>query len=405
LAIGEDGRSLLKQTLLDFIDPYKELSLYIHIPYCSSKCSYCSFYSITALKSLDDYHKKLVSELKQLVSVREKGFKTVYIGGGTPSLLSLEQLKEILEVVSSLGFAQEVTLEVNPQDLVENYLQLSEVGLSRISVGIESLDENSLKILGRKTSLEDLKRALKIIKKFKREKVFKVNCDLINSIPTQTKESALNDIEKLINLSEADHISLYNLSIEEGTFLAKQIKNDLLTLYDEDYQAEVLKDSWQLLKKLGFEHYEISNFALDENHRSMHNSLTWELKDYVGLGCSAVSTINSCRITGNIGINNYINSDNFSTYTFEKLEKYTLLEEYLMVRLRTKEGLDKKDWLQNFNFDFDLLLNNSIKQTLLPLETLYNNSTSNFALTEEGFMLSDAIILKFIDALDVLLDS
>lgn len=320
-------------------------------------------------------------------------------------MLSIEQLKEILEVANSLGFAQEVTLEVTPQDLVEQYLQLSEVGLNRISVGIESLDENSLNILGRKTSLETLKRALKIIKKFKRENIFKVNCDLINSIPTQTKESALNDIDSLINLSEADHISLYNLSIEEGTFLAKQIKNDLVTLYDEDYQAEILKDSWQLLKKLGFEHYEISNFALDENHRSMHNSLTWELKDYVGLGCSAVSTINNCRITGNLGINNYFKSDNFSTYTFEKLEKYTLIEEYLMVRLRTKEGLDKQNWLKRFNFEFDLLLTNSIKETILPLTSLYNNTFTRFALTEEGFMVSDAIILKLIDALDVLLDS
>jgi oxygen-independent coproporphyrinogen-3 oxidase len=284
-------------------------------------------------------------------------------------------------------------------------LQLSEVGLNRISVGIESLDENSLNILGRKTSLETLKRALKIIKKFKREKVFKVNCDLINSIPTQTKESALNDIDSLINLSEADHISLYNLSIEEGTYLAKQIKNDLVTLYDEDYQAEILKNSWQLLKKLGFEHYEISNFALDENHRSMHNSLTWELKDYVGLGCSAVSTINNHRITGNLGINNYLKSDNFSTYAFEELERYTLIEEYLMVRLRTKEGIDKQNWLQRFNFEFDLLLNNSIKETILSLTSLYNNSFTSFALTEEGFMLSDAIILKLIDALDVLLDS
>jgi oxygen-independent coproporphyrinogen-3 oxidase len=320
-------------------------------------------------------------------------------------LLSIKQLKEILEIANSLGLAQEVTLEVNPQDLVEQYLQLSEVGLNRISVGIESLDENSLNILGRKTSLETLKRALKIIKKFKREKVFKVNCDLINSIPTQTKESALNDIDSLINLSEADHISLYNLSIEEGTYLAKQIKNDLVTLYDEDYQAEILKNSWQLLKKLGFEHYEISNFALDENHRSMHNSLTWELKDYVGLGCSAVSTINNHRITGNLGINNYLKSDNFSTYAFEELERYTLIEEYLMVRLRTKEGIDKQNWLQRFNFEFDLLLNNSIKETILSLTSLYNNSFTSFALTEEGFMLSDAIILKLIDALDVLLDS
>ena len=187
--------------------------------------------------------------------------------------------------------------------------------------------------------------------------------------------------------------------------MAKQIKNDLVTLYDDDYQAEILKNSWQLLKKLGFEHYEISNFALDENHRSMHNSLTWELKDYVGLGCSAVSTINNHRITGNLGINNYLKSDNFSTYAFEELERYTLIEEYLMVRLRTKEGIDKQNWLQRFNFEFDLLLNNSIKETILSLTSLYNNSFTSFALTEEGFMLSDAIILKLIDALDVLLDS
>ncbi len=360
----------------------KELpvSLYIHIPYCTRKCSYCAFYSLPKskwVKSIHDYHSLIISEIRKLKE-EIPFFDTLSIGGGNPGLMADEEITSIIEEASENKRPYEITIEMNPEEVTEKRISLLKDYVDRISIGIQSLNAKGLETLGRNSSLEENMRALEIIS----ESGISFNGDLITAIPDLSVDDILRDIEKLAGFNPG-HISFYCLSYEENTPLFLKAKDR-----DEDYEADCLEYGWKMLKELGYEHYEISNFAKGERY-SRHNVNYWRMGQYIGLGPAAESSIGSSQF-----LSNHFDEDIGSyfadhTFHFEKLSRRESALEYVMTSLRTKWGIDKNELLRRFSISFDDTF--SLKE--LSTDD-YVNTGSSFALTEQGFMILDYILLS-----------
>ncbi len=379
------------------------LSLYIHIPFCSSKCDYCSFYSITNYSIyVDRFFEKIKNELTEVVNHLNNPFETIFIGGGNPPLLGLNNLKELIKIATTNGKAKEITIESNPENFTEEFLELRDVGVTRFSLGIQSLNEKHLKTLGRNSSLKDNLKALKLASSYKD---IYFNIDLITTIPNQSIEECKEDVDKIINLVNPSHISLYDLTYEEGTLLAKKADTKLIKPLDDDQMGDMLLAMWNYLEQKGYEQYEVSNFAKSKKLRSQHNELTWQLKNYLGLGPSAVSTIGKTRISSIESVSNYVTTPLFSTYEIEELDTFTKMEEFLLVQLRLKEGLDKKLWFKMFKTDFDETFSEVITPLIKSAPYLFKENKENLILTKEALVISDAIVVRMISHLELLLDS
>jgi oxygen-independent coproporphyrinogen-3 oxidase len=399
----------LSRQLLEIIDPTSTLSLYIHVPFCNTKCSYCHFYSIET-KNNNDYLKelyfnKLIKELELVVNKRESPFETLFIGGGDPFLLKIEYLEKILDLASRNGKIKEITIESNPTSLNENYKRLIEKGLTRLSIGLQSLNENHLNTLGRNVTVKENLRLLNLIKD---ETNIDFNLDLITSIPNQNLKDTTNDIDIIVDTVKPSHISLYNLTVEENTLLANRVKSGTVTILDEDEQADLLLAIWDYLDQKGYHQYEISNFSLSKEKRSFHNELTWNWQNYLGLGAAAVSTLTfknqTYRINAANSVNDYINYETFSIYSIENLDFLSLVEESLILSLRTEEGIDKKRWNKRFNLDFDQLFDPILQPLIKNSKYLFKETKEHLALSKEGLLISDALLVKLISSLATLLD-
>lgn len=345
------------------------------------------------------YEKVLLQELKAIVDIRKAPFETVYIGGGNPGLASLTALTEILEMIHSLGTPKELSIEMNPESLHGGHAQLFEQGLSRLSIGIESLAVNHLRTLGRHATRETNLRAMNLANEFHKSYPIQLNFDLMTCIPGQTIADALSDIDTLIDLSAPEHVSLYNLTVEEGTLLAKEVANGTLQVIDEDQQAEMLSACWAHLAQLGYNQYEISNFSTTAATRCKHNERYWRLQDYIGIGPSAAGTIGNIRTTSDATIETYRRAPSFASYTLETMDRLTLMNEQLLMGLRTTDGIDKEAWLARYGVNFDQLCEAEIAFLEQQDPVLIHNTENNFALTSSGFMVLDAIVLKLSQAL------
>lgn len=323
---------------LSCFDLRKQSSLYLHIPFCFSKCAYCAFYSKSGCSEtlISSYVDKLCEEIEALTTRMDKPFYTAFIGGGNPGCLSLKDLERICKKVCAKGRPVEFTCEMNPESLTRNHFPLFEKYMTRLSMGIQSLDEGVLSFLGRNCSLEDELKAINMAKDLREKTGASLNFDLICCIPTE--HDSVSDIKKIEEMAAPDHISLYALSIEEGTGLYKR---GLSPMSDDKQYAE-LKSLWSVLASLGYEHYEVSNFA-KKGKESLHNSVYWDYEQYIGLGCSAASTgftadgTYRCENTSNI--KTYTSSEVFSTYNLAKLSDEEVEEELIMLGLRHKKGL------------------------------------------------------------------
>jgi len=346
------------------------------------------------------YEKVLLQELKAIVDIRKAPFETVYIGGGNPGLASLTALTEILEMIHSLGTPKELSIEMNPESLHGGHAQLFEQGLSRLSIGIESLAVNHLRTLGRHATRETNLRAMNLANEFHKSYPIQLNFDLMTCIPGQTIADALSDIDTLIDLSAPEHISLYNLTVEEGTILAKEVANGTLQVIDEDQQAEMLSACWAHLAQLGYNQYEISNFSTTAATRCKHNERYWRLQDYIGIGPSAAGTIGNIRTTSDATIETYRSAPSFASYTLETMDRLTLMNEQLLMGLRTSDGIDKDAWYKRYGINFDQLCKAEMAFLEQQNPVLIHNTEKNFALTSSGFMVLDAIVLKLSQALE-----
>jgi oxygen-independent coproporphyrinogen-3 oxidase len=326
----------------------------------------------------------------------KKPFETIFFGGGNPGCLSLLQLEKLLKASQLFGKSKECTIEMNPESFSLDFFPLFEQKLvTRLSMGIQSMQDKTLKTLGRNSSVSDNLKGISLAKQVHRLYGTDLSFDLMTCIPDQTIEDALSDIDKVVSLGDPGHLSLYCLTIEEGTELSDSVDSKKTTVLSDDGQEEMLTACWNHLKSLGYRHYEISNFAR-KGKRCLHNLRYWELASYLGLGSSAASTLIATdtvlSITQDQNLKTYSESKDYSGYTEETLAKSEYLEEFLMMALRTDEGIDKAGFSSRFGIDFD----QTFTKTIQSLEKSWTiDSPQLFALTEKGMMVLDDIVLRF----------
>ncbi|MCR5732597.1 MAG: coproporphyrinogen III oxidase family protein [Sphaerochaetaceae bacterium] len=372
---------------MEFIDNTKPVSLYIHIPFCTTKCAYCAFYSLEEKAVMAEekelFYKTILNQLDELVEDLKRPFYTIFIGGGNPGMLGFDKLYELLKTACRYGKAVECTTEINPEFLNDDIIPLFEY-LTRVSVGIQSMSSEHLKTLGRNANRNTNIKALELLNKYKNKYGITFNADIMTNIPTESIEDAINDI-KAVSDYNPDHISLYSLTFEEGT---KLIEN--CVPMDEEEQRSMLISCWNTLQELGYKQYEISNFAKD-GHECLHNKVYWELGQYIGLGPTAESSVGYENIISSReadSLSEYLKNPGFNSI---KLTKDEAEEEYLLTTLRTVYGIDKQEYYSRFHSNFDEKYRTFIQEID---EMLYEDNKEKFSLTREGFLLLDNVILS-----------
>lgn len=358
--------------------------VYIHIPFCKQRCTYCNFYSTTLTNILDKYINSVCEEaIVKSSFLSDRTIGTVYIGGGTPSLLNFTQINKIYETLTSvydLTQLKEFTIECNPDDINESFISgLKKTLVNRVSIGIQSFDDTILKFINRR---HNSLAAIKAVKMLKHCGYKNISIDLIYGIPRQSWQSWTESVEQAIEL-DVQHISAYNLSFEEGTQMMKFADE----APDDETCLKMYKHLCSRLNDAGFEHYEISNFA-KEGFRSIHNSSYWTRIPYIGLGAGAHS-FNTTERHWNTGIKIYGKNIKWETEK-ETLSERDIFNELILTSLRTKEGLsiekiDKK-YLSHFQKTAEKHFSNG----------LLEKRDNCIKLTPYGIFMSDLVIRDFI---------
>ena len=320
----------------------KVSSLYIHIPFCTHLCDYCDFTKMFYLRKYVNPYLNLLIE--QINDLGNKKFKTVYIGGGTPSTLSSKKLEKLLiAIYPHLAKKYEFTMEVNVESLSLDKLALmKQYGINRVSIGVQSFNNEILKFINRHHN----KRQVKYwINKFHQIGIDNINIDLIYGLPNQTLEQFELDINEALNLN-ISHISSYSLTINKNTvFYNKGIKE-----VSDDLSREFYDLLYQKLLKAGFERYEVSNFAKNKKY-SKHNLTYWNDDEYIGIGLGAHGYVDNVRYENTSNMNQYLKRK--YVYQKDKLIKTEQIEDYLMLNLRKKWGFNKNDFVKRFTQSFD----------------------------------------------------
>lgn len=306
--------------------------IYVHIPFCRSKCGYCDFHSVPQLKLADSYLDALEGEVGERCAA---GADTLYVGGGTPSALSLKQLGRLFSMLPSPGRG-ECTIEVNPDDVTEDFVAFltSETPVNRVSMGVQSMVEAELALAGRRHSPERVAEACRL---FHRHGIDNLSLDLIYGLPGQTIDSWRYSLGALLELSPC-HLSAYMLTYEPRTRFTAMRDAGKLAEASEDTLVGMYDALIEATRRAGMEHYEISNFALP-GMRARHNSSYWSGADYIGLGTGAHSYINGVRGYNPQDIRGYINACGRGFYVEEQETPENLFNDMLITRLRTSDGL------------------------------------------------------------------
>lgn len=364
------------------------IGLYVHIPFCRGRCPYCDFYAVKGQEEImDRYAAALVSEIGDWGNkLSDKKADTLYIGGGSPSQMGGKRLKRIINAVKeNFNFSgKEITVEINPSDNTDEILPaLADCGVNRISLGMQSAVDEERRVLGRRASREDIALAVKKTKELGLENI---SVDLMLGVPGQSLESLEKSLDFLSHL-DIKHISFYVLTIEAGTYFYNIY--DKLHLPEEDEICDMYLKTVEYLKRFGFEQYEISNLA-KKGYESRHNLKYWHCEEYLGIGPSAHSFIDSKRFYYPRDIDAFVTSasviDDGEGGSFE---------EYAMLALRLREGLDDKMVLKRFN--------NPIPQEIFDkardkkFDGLVRVCNGNISLTPKGFLLSNSIINELIN--------
>lgn len=365
-------------------------SIYIHIPFCHSKCYYCGFHSVASLREKNGMLEALSKEINLRKDyLKGESIQSIYFGGGTPSIIAVNDLNKILESIKGIHRIDkdaEITLEANPEDLSLEYLRdLKEIGINRISIGIQCLFDDILLFINRRHSVE---KAMQAINMAKQVGIDNISIDLIYGIPGLTKDRWAQSLEKLKDLP-ISHLSAYCLSIDENTVFEHRLrKGDFIPLSDEECEEQYdMLVSWA--KKNDFFHYEISNFCKNDLY-SRHNTAYWQQKPYLGIGPGAHSYDKSSRqwnFSNNKKYLEYINKGDIPM-EIENLSKNDRFNEYIMTSLRTAWGIDKFYLSETFGIKH---FNHIIEQAKKHTKHVKIDETS-ISLTEEGLFLSNDII-------------
>ena len=358
-------------------------SVYIHVPFCKSKCHYCSFVSYPKPELKKDYLKVLELEIGSVYG--GETLNTLYFGGGTPSILEPDELLNLIKHFNILP-KTEITAELNPDDLSFGYLRgLYDVGINRISIGAQSFDDEILKLINRR---HDSKQIIEAVENGKNAGFENISLDFIYGLPNQTKEMFFDDLKRAVNL-EVSHISLYGLSIEENCYF---YKNRPQNLPDDDIQADMYLGAVELLKNAGFEHYEISNFA-KSGFESKHNLNYWNNEEYYGFGCGAHGYLNGVRYGNKTKIEDYI--ENPLKRNEERIEtEKNRLEEEIFLGFRKMNGIDVSQINSKFGIEFEEKYFKILKkyEDLKLLEKTQNG----YKLTPNGVLVSNTILAEFL---------
>ena len=359
-------------------------SAYIHIPFCKSKCHYCSFVSFadTALKS--EYLSALKNEIKN--SYQQEPLDTLYFGGGTPSVLSVGELESIFRNFN-IHKNSEITIELNPDDVDYGYLRtLYDIGINRLSFGCQTFDDEILKKINRRHNAGQVINAVKMAQDAGFENI---SLDFIYGLPNQTPEMFYKDLGLAVQLG-VQHISLYGLSIEEGCYFYKNTPSGLC---DEDTQADMYLGAVKLLSESGFEHYEISNFS-KKGYNSRHNLNYWNNKEYYGFGVAAHGYVNGIRYGNKVILEDYI--DNPYEHLEEKfITQREKLEEEIFLGFRKMTGINVSEINQKYCIDFEEKYNEVLKK--FEGLNLISKTKTGYSLTLNGILVSNTVLAEFIE--------
>jgi oxygen-independent coproporphyrinogen III oxidase len=370
--------------------------IYIHIPFCKQRCSYCDFYTRVAPRQIDDTVNAIVREMEiRAEYLKGEPVQTIYFGGGTPSLLTAEQFQRIFDKLYALfevNSNAEITFEANPDDLTPAFFDsIKHLPFNRISIGIQSFDDEQLKKINRRHSGDEAIAAFTNARKAGFENI---SIDLIYGLPLQSKQSWELQLDKALSL-EAEHISIYGLTYEEGTPLHKLRELGRVSSVDDSEMIEMHKLMLQKIEKAGYEAYEISNFA-KPGLRSQHNSAYWKMTPYLGLGPSAHSYDGESRQWNVSSIKEYnlniiADGDFFEREVLTLIDKYN---EYMMVAFRTKEGVNLSHISEKFGADFH---NKFMTIAQKQIEEKYMIVNDEYvSLTLEGILISNLLIENFV---------
>ena len=378
----------------------KPLGLYIHVPFCRSKCEYCDFYSLSGgmnHESMDLYLEAVLTHIRE-TSQRVVGYAvdTVYFGGGTPSFFGAQGLIRILTEIDrrfQLEKDAEITLEANPDSLTQQGLdKLRRAGFNRISIGIQCDEDTKLKALGRPHNYRQARTAVAMARKAGFDNV---SVDLMFGLPNQTREQWMATLRNVMDL-KPDHISCYGLKVEPGTRLWEYKEG--ANLPDDDAQADMYFYAVETLEGFGLHQYEISNFAMP-GKECLHNLKYWTGQPYIGFGPAAASDFGGKRFTAEANLDRYITGVMEQGTILSECETVPAREragEYLMLRLRTVYGIEENEYMQSFLLPFAPL--EELLKTYAERDLAVKEETGRWRLTPKGFMVSNSIILQLLEA-------
>ncbi len=373
-----------------------KFSLYIHIPFCEKKCYYCDFVSFPENRQIGLYIDNLIKELslyKNQLSPYE--IDTIFIGGGTPTSIDPVYIKRIMDYIYenfNTKKTREITMEANPGTIDrEKAVTYKEIGINRISMGLQSLDNNLLKSIGRIHTAEDFIKSFNIL----REVGFNnINVDLMLGLPSQSLENLLNTINKVMDL-DIEHISLYSLIIEDNTLINNWYRKGLLELPSEELDREMYHKAIELMESKGYHQYEISNFS-KPGFECKHNLVYWRVEPYLGVGLASHSNLFSKRFWNTSKINLYnhlLEKGKAPVEGEETIQRNMEIAEYVILGLRLNQGILKKEFMGRFNIELDSIYKKVIDKHVKG-GLLYENDKS-ISLTNKGRDLSNIVEVDF----------
>ncbi|MDY4079410.1 MAG: radical SAM family heme chaperone HemW [Clostridium sp.] len=372
----------------------KKVALYVHIPFCKQKCLYCDFPSYSHKEELmDEYVKALSKEI--LEKTKKYKIESLFIGGGTPSYLSNENLKFLLDTINKLDFVEnaEKTMECNPGTVNKEKLEIIfNKGINRISFGLQSTNNEILKKIGRIHTYEEFKENYILARKIGFQNI---NIDMMFGLPNQSLNIWLESLKEVVELNP-DHISSYSLIIEEGTPFYSLYNKDLLELPSEEEEREMYEKGRDFLEFKGYNQYEISNYAKN-NNECFHNKIYWECKEYIGVGVSSSSYIDGKRIKNIDNIKEYIKNINENNSIideeFENTEK-DKIEEFMFMGLRMIKGIEEKEFENRFGKKVDELYKEIIEKHIK--NGLLIRKDGRIFLSKKGIELSNVVMSDMI---------
>lgn len=378
----------------------KSLGIYIHIPFCKKKCDYCDFISYAGKEEKqEEYVNALIEDIKKYSQeAKDYEIDTIYFGGGTPSFLQAEFIEDILENIKenyNLSENAEITLEVNPGTAnKEKLIKYLEIGINRLSIGLQSTHNRLLKLIGRIHTFEEF---LDVYGAAYEVGFKNINVDLMLALPTQTLDEIIGSVRKVVAL-RPEHISLYSLILEEGTLLEKKISSGELELLDERLERQMYWRTKEILEQNGYEHYEISNFA-KKGYSSKHNVNCWKQNEYFGFGVAAHSYFKGKRFSREKDLNSYIknieNKDFEKNITIEEIQdREATAKEYMMLGLRKIDGISISEFERKF--EINPLFYFRFEISKLEEKGLIEVDLDNIKLTKKGLDFANYVFEEFI---------